>query len=104
MGWSSSAASLGPETPDLIRSVVGLQDLLGAMQDAYVAAGLIREFLDGQRTRRKKKTAVSLAGVEGYLAAQDAIQTELLAQFPQPWAAMIGPDFRRGLALAVAVL
>jgi CHAD domain-containing protein len=96
---------LGPETPEVLKSVVAMQDLLGALQDAYVAAALIQEFLDGQRARRKKKTAAAaLAGVEGYLATQHAVQVELLARFPEPWAIVVGPDFRRALALAVAVL
>lgn len=96
---------LGPETPDLLRTVVVMQDLLGALQDAYVAAALIQEFLDGQRARRKKKaTPDLLAGVESYLATQYAVETELLGQFPEPWAGIVGFDFRRALALAVAAL
>jgi len=96
---------LGPEAPDVIKTVVTLQDLLGALQDAYVAEGLLKEFLEEQRTRRKKKAAAtSFAGIEGYLAAQRAVQQELLVKFPALWANVVGTDFRRALALAVAAL
>ena len=62
---------LGPEAPDLIKSVVSLQDLLGAMQDAYVAAGLIQEFLDGQRGEAQEE-AGGLAGRCGRLSCDPA--------------------------------
>jgi CHAD domain-containing protein len=96
---------LGPETPNLIKSTVSMQDLLGALQDAYVAEGLIGEFLAAQKAKRKKRyEGGALAGVEAYLAAQQGVQAELVTGFPAPWAEIIGPDFRRALALAVAEL
>jgi len=95
---------LGPEAPGLIKQVTALQDLLGALQDAHVAEGLIAEFLRAQPRRKKKTPAISLAGVEQYLAAQRAAQEDLLALFPPAWSEVTGPDFRRALALAVSVL
>ena len=96
---------LGPGAPELIRQVTVLQDLLGALHDAYVAEELIGTFLDEQRSKRKKaQPPVSLAGVERYLDVQVAVQEELLAQFPAPWTEVLSADFRRSLALAVAVL
>ncbi len=95
---------LGPETPALIKQVTALQDLLGALQDAHVAEGLIADFLQNQPKRKKKAPAISLAGVEQYLAAQRAAQEDLLALFPPAWSEVTGPDFRRALALAVSVL
>ncbi len=96
---------LGPETPNLIKTTVSMQDLLGALQDAYVAEGLIGEFLAAQKAKRKKRyEGGALAGVEAYLAAQHGVQAELVTGFPAPWAEIIGPDFRRALALAVAEL
>ena len=93
---------LGPEAPDLIKKVVGMQDLLGELQDAYVAEGLISGFLAEQRERPKKKRAgVALEGVEGYLALQRTKQQELVARFPEPWAELIGQPFRRDLGLAL---
>jgi CHAD domain-containing protein len=94
---------LGSEAPKLIKQVTEMQDLLGALQDSHVAEGLIEEFLRGQ-TKRKKKASTLLDGVEAYLAAQHGMQEDLLVQFPRPWAALVGPDFRRNLALAVAEL
>ena len=97
---------LGPETPDLIKQVTGMQDLLGALQDAHVAEGLVAEFLAQQAgsKRKRKKGQPSLEGVEGYRSAQQTAQQELLTRFPEPWAELIGYDFRRNLSLAVAAL
>lgn len=96
---------LGPEAPELIRQVTAMQDLLGALQDAHVAEGLIASFLEEQRKKRKKGLPEeALVGVAGYLAAQQASQQDLLGIFPAPWAELVGYDFRRALALAVAAL
>jgi CHAD domain-containing protein/DNA-binding CsgD family transcriptional regulator len=96
---------LGPETPDLIKTTVAMQDLLGALQDAYVAEGLIGEFLALQKAKRKKRYAGGeLADVEAYLEAQRAAQQTLVQAFPALWAGIIGLNFRRALALAVAAL
>ena len=96
---------LGPETPDLIKTTVAVQDLLGALQDAYVAEGLIGEFLAAQKSKRKKRYAGGeLADVEAYLETQRAAQQTLVQEFPALWAEIVGLDFRRALALAVAAL
>ncbi len=95
---------LGPETPDLIRQVTAMQDLLGALQDAHVAEGLIQTFLEEHDKRGKSLPGATLAAVEGYLAEQRNRQQTLLDQFPAPWRDLIGADFRRALALAVAAL
>jgi CHAD domain-containing protein len=96
---------LGPETPGLIKATVGMQDLLGALQDAYVAEGLIGEFLAAQKAKRKKRFAAGeLTGVEAYLESQRVAQQDLVLAFPALWAEIVGPDFRRTLALAVAAL
>jgi len=96
---------LGPETSDLIKRVVGMQNLLGELQDAHVAEGLLVEFLDQQRHKRKRrKQGSSLKGVEHYLVAQQTIQEELVADFPALWVKLVGYDFRQALSLAVAAL
>jgi CHAD domain-containing protein len=96
---------LGPETPGLIKTTVAMQDLLGALQDAYVAEGLIGEFLVAQKAKRKKRYAGGeLADIEAYLEAQRVAQQTLVMEFPALWAEIVGPDFRRALALAVAAL
>ncbi len=96
---------LGEETPTLIKQVTAMQDLLGELQDACVAAGLLSDFLSEHRQARQKRDDPSaLAGIEAYLAAQQARQVELLASFAAPWAELIGPEFRRRLVLAIAAL
>jgi len=96
---------LGPETPGLIKATTGMQDLLGALQDAYVAEGLIGEFLAAQKAKRKKRSDVgTLTGVVAYLDAQRTAQQELVLAFPALWLQIVGADFRRSLALAAAAL
>ncbi|MGC8782609.1 MAG: CHAD domain-containing protein, partial [Anaerolineae bacterium] len=96
---------LGEETPALIKQVTAMQDLLGELQDARVAGDLLTAFLEKQREPAAGREAQdALAGVEAYLAAQRGRQAELLAAFPAPWAGLIGPEFRRRLALAIAAL
>lgn len=94
---------LGPEATGLIKQVVAMQDLLGELQDARVAEGLIVAFLAEARNKKKRLQA-PLEGVEAYLAAQRAAQADLLARFPAAWAVLAGYDFRRDLGLAVAAL
>jgi CHAD domain-containing protein len=94
---------LGSEAPALIKQVTAMQDLLGELQDAHVAETLLEEFLSQSRRKHKKQEPEPpLAGVEGYMAAQRATQQELLGLFPEPWASLVGPDFRRALGLALA--
>jgi CHAD domain-containing protein len=96
---------LGEETPALIKQVTALQDLLGELQDACVAEGLLADFLaERRKSVRKSAAAEDLAGIEAYLAAQHARQAELLAAFPAPWAALIGLEFRQRLAMLIAAI
>ena len=96
---------LGDEAPALIKQVTGMQDLLGELQDAHVAEALLDGFLrDHRKAARKRPAELSLAGVEAYRDVQLARQAELVAAFPAPWADVVGPDFRRKLALAVAAI
>ncbi len=97
------APLLGAGAPALIKQVTGMQDLLGAMQDAHVAEGLIAEFLAGQGKRKKKAPPrPPMPGVEAYHLAQQQFQAELLAAFPPPWKSLTGLAFRRSLGLALA--
>jgi len=97
------APLLGAGAPALIKQVTGMQDLLGAMQDAHVAEGLIAEFLAGQGKRKKKAPPPQpMPGVEAYHLAQRQLQAELLAAFPAPWKSLTGLAFRRSLGLALA--
>jgi CHAD domain-containing protein len=94
---------LGSETSGIIKQVTAMQDLLGELQDAHVAEGLIQAFLDEQQKRKKKKEpAPWLEGVHDYLTFQHARQEELLTGFGPGWADLTGLAFRRALGLAVA--
>lgn len=95
---------LGPGAGDVIKQVTAMQELLGAMQDAHVAEGLIVAFLSDNRPKavRGRKNPEPMEGVEAYLLTQQQIQADLLATFDAPWATLTGPDFRRALGLALA--
>jgi CHAD domain-containing protein len=93
------APFLGSEAAGVVKQVTAMQELLGGMQDAHVAEGLIVAFLSEHRSRKK---AEPLPGVEAYLLTQQHIQADLLGVFDAPWAKLTGPDFRRSLGLALA--
>ena len=96
---------LGPEVGGVIKQVTGMQDLLGDLHDAVVSEGMVAEFLHDQAARRISDVQPEvLDGVARYLTAQWTIQRDLLARFPARWVELIGPDFRRNLSLAVAML
>ena len=82
---------LGPGAKEVVKEVVGMQDLLGAVQDAFVAAEILRDLS-------------TLPGVEDYLAARRAEMQELLAAFPEIWSRLTSPEFSQGVARAVMVL
>ncbi|MGE5603908.1 MAG: CHAD domain-containing protein [Nitrososphaerales archaeon] len=90
---------LGSGAGDVIKQVTAMQELLGAMQDAHVAEGLLVQFLSERRGRKK---ADPMPGVEAYLLTQQQIQADLLNLFDAPWATLTGPEFRRTLGLALA--
>ena len=77
-----------------------MQELLGAMQDAHVAEGVIGEFI-AQEAGRKKRP-VRHPGVEAYLDVQRQIQQDLLTVFEPPWIVLTGLEFRRTLGAALA--
>ncbi|MCU0509910.1 MAG: CHAD domain-containing protein [Anaerolineae bacterium] len=90
---------LGPDAGGVIKQVTAMQELLGAMQDAHVAEGVIAEFL---ALEEGKKRPLAHPGVEAYLETQRQIQRDLLTQFEPPWAALTGLEFRRSLGGALA--
>jgi CHAD domain-containing protein len=95
---------LGPEAAGIIKQTTAMQDLLGELQDAHVAEGLIAEYMDQQRKRKKKAPQPVLEGVQRYLDYQRERQQELLGTFDPLWDAVTGYDFRRELGLAVAAV
>jgi CHAD domain-containing protein len=103
---------LGPDTKYLIKEVVVMQDHLGNLQDAVVASGILRDYLNwgtwdrkrADRSRPSLAAPVIAPGVAAYLAAEQAELQHLLETFPQEWQRLTGPDFSQRVADAVAVL
>jgi CHAD domain-containing protein len=91
---------LGPDAPGVIKQVTAMQELLGAMQDAHVAEGVIGEFMALEAAR--KKNPRRHPGVEAYLQTQRQVQQDLLGQFEPLWAVLTGLEFRRSLGSALA--
>ncbi len=93
--------ALGPAAPALIARVVALQDHLGAMNDAHVAAQMARDFLveGGVELSRTETAATSR-----YLLAREREVTRLRRTVSTPWRAVAGATFRRGLGRAIAAL
>ena len=99
--------ALGPEAKGIIQQVVALQDHLGNLQDAAVAADLLRDFLNEWSEREKTERVtqrIAIHGVTQYLAAKQAEAYALLEGFPIVWAALDSAGFRQELAQAVAAL
>lgn len=85
----------------LIRTVTAMQDHLGLMNDAHVAAGLARTWLRANATR---VSATSAEAVGLYLAASEDEERRLRRSFMPIWRRITGRGFRRALALAVAAI
>lgn len=102
---------LGPDTKTLIKEVVDMQDHLGALQDAVVAGGILRDFLewgtwghDAADQPLSEPKARSAPGVEAYLLVKQAELQHLLDTFGPAWQRLRGPEFSRLVAKAVVVL
>jgi CHAD domain-containing protein len=92
---------LEPGARTLIERVIALQDHLGALNDAGVAAERARDFLESeaQSLRPAHRRAI-----EAYVVAREQEVRTLVEGAPQAWHDVGGTDFRRGLALALANL
>ena len=98
------AGVMDPEAAALIQQVKQLQDHLGNLQDAVVACSNLRDFLTWgewsravQRTSRHPRTLIVAPGAASYLAARQNEIHELVQTFPQVWAPILHPDFKRQL-------
>ena len=101
------AEVLGPEQSAALRALKGLQDHLGALNDARVAQEELQAFLAAYNTRYSgvpRFLRPDVGGVWQFLQAQRARQEHLRATLPQRWEQVFGEEARRALALAVAAL
>jgi CHAD domain-containing protein len=97
---------LPAEAGDLIDDVVKLQDALGELHDADVAAGLIREHIAAEQPRRRKKAPPDAPpGLLAYQADREAAVRRICTEFPATtWPPLIGPDWRARLAAVSAAV
>ncbi|CAN5473670.1 hypothetical protein BH24CHL9_BH24CHL9_11730 [soil metagenome] len=82
----------------LIADVTAIQDHLGLMNDAHVAATLTRTWLD---THAHRLPPVSREAVGLYLDSREAETERLRRTFGPVWRRLTGPGFRRALVLAI---
>ena len=92
---------LGPDAALLIERVTALQDHLGLLHDADVAAGLARSFLV---ERSAALSPASADAVGRYLADRERETARLRRTIGPTWRRVTSIEFRRGLGRAVAQL
>jgi triphosphatase len=92
------AEALPVSARTLIADVTTMQDHLGLMNDAHVAATLTRAWLDAHAHRLP---AVSREAAGLYLDSRDAETERLRRSFGPVWRRITGRGFRRALGLAV---
>lgn len=102
---------LGRDAEALIEEIKGMQDHLGALQDAVVTCDMLRDFLNwgtwghgGSDKKAAQRKPVIAPGVASYLAACQTELKNLLDQFPGLWVKISHQDFIRRIASLVAPL
>ncbi len=93
--------ALGPEAPALISRVVALQDHLGLMNDAEVAAHFARAFLVDHAG---DLTDAQTAAISRYLVARERDVARLKRTVGVPWRGVASLTFRRALGRTIAAL
>lgn len=93
--------ALGPEGAGLIARVVALQDHLGALNDAHVAAQMARDFLVECGA---DLSGAETAAISRYLLTREREVTSLRRTVGAPWRGVAGLRFRRALGRAIATL
>ena len=98
--------TFGPALPrhatrDLLPRLTLLQDHLGTLNDADIAARAADEWLSGQG---RDAPAATRRAVKAYIRAQRAEVDMLRGSFPQAWRGVGGATFGRTLAGALAAL
>jgi CHAD domain-containing protein/adenylate cyclase class IV len=92
---------LGPDAAGLIARVTAMQDHLGLMHDADVAASMTRAFLV---ERSGRLSEAETAAIGRYLMDREREVARLRRTVGPVWRGVGGLAFRRGLGRAVAVL
>ena len=92
---------LGPDATPLITRVVALQDHLGLMNDANVAAHMARTFLVEHAGELSSQES---AAIGRYLVDRERDVARLRRTIGRPWRGVAGVGFRRALGRVVAGL
>jgi CHAD domain-containing protein len=98
---------LGGEAKALIEELKILQDHLGDLNDADVACGILRDFLDEWENRQLMVPIDERENPEpivAYLATRHAERHRLIVTFREAWARFDRPEIRVKFAKAVSVL
>jgi CHAD domain-containing protein len=91
---------LPPRIERLIERVTEMQDHLGMLNDADIAAQLAREWLTARGPRLTEPTRQAMVQ---FLASREAEVRRLRRSFGPIWRRVDSPAFRRSLALAISV-
>ena len=99
---------LGRRAKPLIKTVKGMQDHLGDLQDAVVTCGVLRDFITWGEWRHHGHTLpeptelIVAPGAARYMAARQEEMERLVLTFPEVWPTVAGVDFSRDLATVIA--
>jgi CHAD domain-containing protein len=88
-----------PGADALLAAVAGLQNHLGTLHDANVAAAKARAYA---ASRRGPLAGIERGSVEAFIASRQGIVTRQRASLATPWSAVVGPSFRAALYRALA--
>ncbi len=98
---------LGEESRWVINEIKKLQDHLGDLHDAFVACGILQDFINSGVHQQSGIDEVELSfphGVAIYLEYRRQEFQSLKELFPAAWADFNGPEFRTCLSQAVSIL
>ena len=102
---------LPKDVNNMIRDIVKLQDQLGEMHDADVAAALVSDFADRQAHRQPAAKSANgengeptvQPGLAAYLRDRTETVKSKQVAYEATWLAITNPDWRKRLALLIAV-
>jgi CHAD domain-containing protein len=98
---------LGETASAMINEIKKYQDHLGVLHDADVACRLVNDFLNSWEERLQNtpiQARVSPEAIVSYLAHLHAERYRLMVAFPDLWKRFNRPEFRQGMAQAIANL